>query len=431
MKVTRANEYWGVPDNQSPHRVAAPMSQAEIEELLRGPRIHEGLLRWAEDTTKAPKGAAEVDDPSRPSEPGMVQRMVPDIKRLEHNLGGGDGGASPSDGSPERWPIILPGDKLMNAGEDLIDTGMDALDRIPAKKNPAKAPAKEARRRYAAAPDPYDLQPTGKYLGTHDAQVHNDSSGQQWLVKPPAWDESWPAPLDIATAQLQQRAGLPTPEIHQVNMDGIPTAVHKMMPGARDAFPGKRFDHANASPEDIMALQKHNVLDWMISNHDAHPGQFIRDPQTGGLVGIDKGQAFKHMGVDKLDPGFHPNAAFGETEPIYNTMWRNFSQGRGHMNDPRTGELGQFIQNLQSMPDEELHGILRPYAEQAAMAGKLGTGGGGGLGKPANITANDPDSFLAAVSERKNNLMNDFGNYYDRMAGNQRQFVSRRRAYTY
>lgn len=416
MKVTRANEYWGIPD-ETPRRTAAPLTRSEIEDLMGGPRIYAGMLHFADDD----KSAAEVDDPS--STPGLLPRMVPELKRLEHNLGN-EGGSSANDGSPERWPIILPGDKLMNAAEDVADMGMDVLQ----SKLPTKAASR--RRRYAAAPDPYDLQPTGKYLGTHGAEVHNGPDAQ-WLVKPPRDDEHWPAALDTATAQLQQRAGLPTPEIHSVNMNGVPTPVHKMIPGARDAFPGKQFDHKSLSDDDIMTLQKHNVLDWMLSNHDAHPGQFIREPSTGQLIGIDKGQAFRYFGKDSLDPGFHPNEMYGEREPIYNTMWRNFSRGQGHMNDPRTGELGQFIQNLQGMPDEEFQQTLRPYAEQAAAVGKLG-GGGGAYGPmlAQGLRPNDPDSFLEHATARKNSLLNDFGNYYDQMAGNQRQFISRR-AYRY
>lgn len=418
MKVTRANEYWNVPD-QTPQRAGtAPLTRAQIEKLVRGPRIHGGLLRWAEDG----KAAGEVDDPSMSEDEKkrMAPSIVPNLQRLEHDLGN-EGGASPNDGSPERWPIIMPGDKLMNAGEDLADMGVDAIQSRTPKK-------KEARRRFAAAPDPYDLQPTSEMTDSnHDTEVHADSAGQRWLVKHPRDAEHWPAALDLATANIQQRSGLTTPEIHSVDMDGVPTPVHKMIPGAQKAFPGKRFDHASMSPEDIMTLQKHNVLDWMMSNHDAHPGQFIRDPQ-GQLVGIDKGQGFRYFGKDRLDPDYHPNANYFETEPIYNTMWRNFSQGRGHMNDPRTGELGQFIQNLQSMPDEEYKQTLRPYAETVAQYGKLG-GGGGGKGPMLlpGLRPNDPESFLEHATARKNNLMNDFGNYYDRMAGQQRQFVGRRR----
>jgi len=37
--------------------------------------------------------------------------------------------------------------------------------------------------------------------------------------------------------------------------------------------------------------------------------------KEGRLVGIDKTQAFKHYGKDKLDLGFHPNERFGEDRP--------------------------------------------------------------------------------------------------------------------
>jgi hypothetical protein len=265
---------------------------------------------------------------------------------------------------------------------------------------------RKARRRYAEVPpSPDDLFPTGEQTdSTHDAVVHADKSNrQQWLVKHPRFQEHWPAALDVGTAAIQQRSGLVTPEIHSIEMRGVPTPVHKMVPGATKAFPGKYFNHDQLSSQDIMTLQKHNVLDWMLSNHDAHPGQFIRDPQSGELVGIDKGQAFRYFGKDKLSPNYHPNKSYGETEPIYNTMWRNFGNGQGHMHDPRSGELGLYINNLQSMPDEEFQSHLRPYAESAAGYGKLATG---------TATPNDPDAFLAAATARKNNLSNDFANYY-------------------
>jgi len=416
MKVTRANEYWGVPDD---FRHTASFSQAEIEDLLRGPRIHGGLLHWAADD---PAPGNEQGDPSMPGRRNVLPAIVPDLQRLEHSLGN-DGGSSPSDGSPERWPMILPGDKLMNAGESVLDSGLDAIE---SRQPKAKGPDREARRRAgsfrrlsikelwlrAAALSQGDLYGTGKYLGTHDAEVHEGNDGQRWLVKHPRWEESWPAPLDQATGALQQRMGLTTPEIHTVDFDGVPTPVHKMFP-ATDAFPGKRFDHNQLSPEDLVTLQKHHVLDWLTSNHDSHPGQFIRHRDTGELVGIDKGQAFRYFGSDQLDPGFHPNANYGEVEPIHNTMWRNFARGQGHMNDPRTGELGDFIKQTQAIPDDEYQNMLRPYAEQAAMVGKLGTGGG--LGQPSHIIPNDVESFLSAATARKNNLHNDFANLYTRM----------------
>lgn len=410
MKVTRAGDYWSAP-REEPRRT--PVSNADLANLIKGPSIPTGSLRWAD------KGAAEVDDPSLPR---PFQRATSEVEMLERNFGS-DGGNSATDGTPERWPGVLPGEKILNATGDIGESAIDRLKKIPTPKpkpDPKTTPAPKTarRRRYAMpAPNPQDLQPTYEDTGsTHGAGMFQDGGGQKWLVKHPPGGEGWPAPLDTGTAALQQRSGLTTPEIYQIDMDGVPTSVHKMMPGAKNAFPGKRFDHASLSDQDIMTLQKHNVLDWLTSNHDAHPGQFIRTPE-GELVGIDKGQSYRYFGSDKLSPKFHPNADYGETEPMYNTMWRNFSQGKGHMNDPRSGELGDYINGLQSMPDEEFHSYLRPYAEQAALVGKLGTGGG--LGQPGHIQANDVESFLAAASERKNNLGRDFGSLYEKALSRQ------------
>jgi hypothetical protein len=74
MKVTRANEYWGIPA-EAPRRTAA-----DIGALLSGPRIYAGMLRWAEEDR--PRGAAEADDPSKPADDNLLPRVVPDLQRI-------------------------------------------------------------------------------------------------------------------------------------------------------------------------------------------------------------------------------------------------------------------------------------------------------------------------------------------------------------
>lgn len=256
---------------------------------------------------------------------------------------------------------------------------------------------------------PTALMPTGEYLGTHGAQVHTDAAGSRWLVKP---QEDFMNHLDVGTAALSQAAGLTTPETHLVDTpDGMASA--QRMLDSRPAFSG-RFDPSRLTPADRLSLQKQHALDWMLSNHDAHPGQFLRTTD-GQLVGIDKGQAYRYFGRDKLDSGFHPNEYYGEREPVYNTMWRDYARGGGEMADPRTGELGQFINRLQSLPDEQVRSTLRPYAQAAAATGKLmGTGGGQPGLTPQTLRPNDPEAFLDAVISRKNSLANDFGALYDR-----------------
>lgn len=258
------------------------------------------------------------------------------------------------------------------------------------------------------------LQPTGQTLGTHGAEVHtHPGTGENWLIKkaPPA--ANFLAAGDVAANAIQQYSGLKTPPTFLTQHQGSPASAQLMFP-AKDAFPGKVFDPEKLSDPDLMTVQKHHALDWLIGNHDSHGGQFIRD-HTGDLVGIDKGQAFKHFAQDRLHWNYHPNTSYNETEPVYNTLYRNFAQGGRPVNDPRQGELGQFIQHLQNIPDQEYAATLMPYAQGAYDAGALGKKHGGYGGHvPARFEPNKPGAFIKAALERKNNLMNDFGDLHDR-----------------
>lgn len=278
---------------------------------------------------------------------------------------------------------------------------------------------KVATRRHAIAPDPALLKSMHQQLGTHGAKVYSDPQGQ-WLIKRPPPGADFMVPLDRATAQLQERAGLPAPETHTLPWkDGTNVTAVKMIPGATQAWE-KSPRLTDTHPDDLLTLQKHQALDWLIANHDGHVGNFMRAPD-GQLLGIDKGQAAKYYGRDYLHPNFHPN--FYAREPVYNQLWRDHMAGHeGEMNDPRTGELGKFVQQLQNIPDHELKNMFRPYAEAAANAGLLANPRDFKDGsidqrrqlKDPDFEPNDPEAFLEAMAKRKNNLSNDLGSFYDR-----------------
>lgn len=244
-----------------------------------------------------------------------------------------------------------------------------------------------------------ELKKTGQQLGTHGAQVAVDEAGKKFLAKPHASYGDFTSHGEVGASQLAKAVGLPTPEVH-LTKDGT---VQEMVPGAKDAFPGKNFDPSKLSDKDILDIQKHHVLDWLIGNHDAHPGNFLRD-EHGNLVEIDKGQAFKHFHEDKLSANYHPNAAYGEQEPVYNTLLKAASTGQIELNDPKTGELHDFIQKVQNLPDAQVKDMFRPYAEAAAKAGQLpGAPNGGKTGSGA-VSAVAVDGFLDELIKRKKTL---------------------------
>jgi hypothetical protein len=272
----------------------------------------------------------------------------------------------------------------------------------------------------SATPAAWDIKqykPTGQELGTHHAQVwQHPVNGEKWLVKPTPPGSEFLADLDVAGNAIASKSGVDSPPTFKTQIGTQPASSQYMYPGAKNAFPNG-FDAKQISPEDLLTVQKHHALDWMLSNHDSHVGQFIRN-QDGKLIGIDKGQAFRYSNNDKLHWNFHPNADYNEQEPVYNTLYREFAKGNtGPINDPRQGEYGKYVQGLQDMDDDEYRESLRPYAEGAAKSGLLGDNfqkKGKGWAETPKFKPNDVEGFLNHAVQRKNTLVKDMGDLYDR-----------------
>lgn len=251
-------------------------------------------------------------------------------------------------------------------------------------------------------------------LGSHGAQKWKSKDGSEWLVKPSKSGEEFLTEGEYAASQLATKSGLAMPHVQKTQLQGKPAMAQLWVPGEL-AWPDKQVDFSKVSPEDIETLQKNQAYDWLVGNHDAHPAQFLRDPQ-GKLFGIDKGQAFKHYADDRLDWNSNPNGAYvGETEPIYNTMMRDYAKGGVKINDPRQGKIAEYIKNLQNMPDSDVISAITPYTEGAAKAGFLAKPWGyAGLEPKPRFKGNDPKAFYQAVLDRKHHLMEQLGDYYDK-----------------
>lgn len=261
------------------------------------------------------------------------------------------------------------------------------------------------------------LTNTGQQLGSHGAQVWQEpGTNDHWLIKHPPPGKDYMAKADVTANAIATHSGVDTPETYLTDVGHGPASAQLMYPGATDAFPGK-IDPQSLSEDDLLTIQKHHALDWLLSNHDNHKDNFIRT-QDGKLVGIDKGQALKFFNNDRLAWDFRPN----EHEPIHNTLYKNMAKGGRMLHDPRDGELGKFIQHLQDTPDDEYKETLRPYAESAAQSRALApdwtkqTYWNSGATKmiPPRIPPNDVEAFLQAATDRKNNLSNAMGRLYDK-----------------
>jgi hypothetical protein len=172
----------------------------------------------------------------------------------------------------------------------------------------------------------------------------------------------------------------------------VPGSVQPYIEEARSEDFRWRSPAYLASPSDCARLQREQVVDWLIANHDAHGNQWVR--VNGVLLGIDKTQACKHLGEDRLDPDYHPNAAFGEDYPVYHYLFH--AAAGGHLAvDPSA--IAPVLARAEALSEDEFLATFAGYLQA--------------------IPAPRAASADVLLRQRKQSLAKDFGDYYTRMLG--------------
>lgn len=262
--------------------------------------------------------------------------------------------------------------------------------------------------------DPGESQGLG---GMHPKDVFRDGDGNLWLWKP---QDQFRADVDTVTSALMRRVGLDGPDTFTLrNPQGQWGSMQRMY-GTKETrrLPFQKngpFDATKITPDAMEQVQKHHVMDWLMSNHDAHSGNFIRVSGSQNIVAIDKGQAFRFFGKDRLDYDYNPNP-----EPsIYNLMHRQFVKGEQVdmrlITAPEGKALREFIDQVQGIPDDEFRALLRPMAEHRWAAGQ---------GMPGKSV----DQFLDMAVTRKNRLVDDFTGLHRTLADERAAWVKAEKA---
>jgi hypothetical protein len=151
------------------------------------------------------------------------------------------------------------------------------------------------------------------------------------------------------------------------------------------------------SDDDLRKMQQEQVLDWLISNHDAHGGQWVRRAD-GRVLGIDKTQACRYLLHDRLDHRYHPNACYGEDHPIYYYIFEAARRGF------RSIDPGAIVPVLERAARIDTATFLAQYDDYLEVAGLA-------------------EEKRRALAERKRGLTRDFGAYYTRMLGREVVFA--------
>jgi hypothetical protein len=223
--------------------------------------------------------------------------------------------------------------------------------------------------------------------GAGEKHFYTDSEGQKWLLKVAANKKtSKPEPFKAAAQTLFSMVGAAvkpvTLPVGPAEFKGQPATLQPWLGDNLKTLSGVPPEKLTASEK--MDVASEHILDWLMSQHDTHGGNLVKDPETGAIVGIDKEQGFKYLMPslkwthstpegDKLATDYHPNAQYGEQEPYYNKFWKGFEAGAFNF-DPAS--VKGTIDAVENIDDAAYTAGLAGYAqavwpEDAAQAAKF------------------------------------------------------------
>jgi len=234
--------------------------------------------------------------------------------------------------------------------------------------------------------------------GMHSKEFFVDPSGERWLFKPfpniSAKEATFRGMSDEFAYKLQRVIDVDAPEARFVQMGNRRGSIQRWREGGTGTLEDVKTAAAVAdlTPAQLAHIQREHVLDWLLSNHDGHGGQFVTF-SDGKLLGVDKGQAYRWFGEDKLDFDYHPNSRYGEREPLFNTMMKGLRDGKVDLDPKVTLEA---IELFEGISDDVLESFAHDYA-----TARFGTGAA-------------RKTFIDGVVGRKNALRADFEDYYRR-----------------
>jgi len=246
-------------------------------------------------------------------------------------------------------------------------------------------------------------QGSGSHLGgAGKKDIFTDDKGRQYIFKPAeskgGQREEFRAHVQTAVSNIASRIfkyGDHIP-VHTDRIKGGKLgSVQPLVPGVMGNL--KELNWKSLTPQQIQDIQREHVLDWTVGNFDSHAGNFILTEQ-GKVLGVDKEQAFRYSkdkGSHHMSLDYHPNAQYGEQEPLYNTMYREYAKGKVDLD---LTAVDSALDKLKAIPDQEYRKMLKPYADSLKL----------------------PESFYTQAIERKNNAGNEFKSFFAKLTEQRR-----------
>lgn len=182
-----------------------------------------------------------------------------------------------------------------------------------------------------------------------------------------------------------------------VNNSLLQGSIQEFIPTKTDARDYHAMQYDESIPftqEEINQFMREFVTDYLLCNFDGHGRNFITD-QNGIIRGVDKEQSFRYLRdthSEKPDITYHPNSGYGETEPIYNTIFRRYAEGKL---DIDFSVISGYMDRVDAVDNDRYRGIFVGYCESCSQA--FGT---------------DKDQMLDKIVARKVNMRENVETFF-------------------
>lgn len=249
---------------------------------------------------------------------------------------------------------------------------------------------------------PSGMKYNGKPSLGQTGEIHSylDDAAQEWLFKPAQSKSGNPEAFRAYVQEAGYKVqGIIDPDtaipVGTGELGGNFGAFQKRVVNIDETFDLRHWQYTSDQlpPGTAAQLQREHVTDWLLGNFDSHGGNFIID-DAGRLIGIDKEQSFRYInqiGGQHMSYTYHPNSSYGETEPVYNTLFRRFAKGEVDLD---LQDTLTFIKRAEAIPDTQYREIFRGYAEELQ-----------GKGKAA-------EELLDEIVDKKGRLREDYRQFY-------------------
>ncbi|MEU6352153.1 hypothetical protein ABZ896_22935 [Streptomyces sp. NPDC047072] len=251
--------------------------------------------------------------------------------------------------------------------------------------------------------------------GTYAKTVHDAPDGSKWLFKADHNHGGALGHAEAAASHLLSMGGVPSvPVYHHKQADGTAGSIQPLLQGAQQ-FTSSPSQWTQAQ---VDAIVRSHVGSWVIGEHDGHKDNWLETPSKG-LVQIDRGQAYKHFGLDKLSVDYAPSGGGGFT-PVHQRLYQaalGGELGKGIKINPAAAH--PVIKNFESIPDAQIRSVLHATAHEGAKSGvawvpQMRSRAATALKIPQSQVTHEQiaNAFLDHAVERKNSLRENFADFF-------------------